>query len=138
MDADQLSLRAAEHLWSIRVLALHIVAVRASWFHRWMREGGPELARFLDIDDRPEAETLGAGEITAALRGTWSSLALSLGAWTESDLDREFQSWRPSSGGERPWRTRRWIVWHVAEHDLHHGGEISLTLGMHGLGGLDV
>jgi hypothetical protein len=26
----------------------------------------------------------------------------------------------------------------VAEHDLHHGGEISLTLGMHGLAGLDL
>jgi uncharacterized damage-inducible protein DinB len=29
-------------------------------------------------------------------------------------------------------------VWHVAEHDLHHGGEISLTLGVHGLAGLDM
>jgi uncharacterized damage-inducible protein DinB len=25
------------------------------------------------------------------------------------------------------------VVWHVLEHDLHHGGEISLTLGMHGI-----
>ena len=29
--------------------------------------------------------------------------------------------------------SRAWIVWHVLEHDLHHGGEISHTLGMHGL-----
>jgi uncharacterized damage-inducible protein DinB len=28
---------------------------------------------------------------------------------------------------------RGWVVWHVMEHDLHHGGEVSLTLGMHGL-----
>ena len=29
--------------------------------------------------------------------------------------------------------SRAWMVWHVLEHDLHHGGEISLTLGMHGI-----
>jgi len=25
------------------------------------------------------------------------------------------------------------VVWHVLEHDLHHGGEISLMLGLHRL-----
>jgi uncharacterized damage-inducible protein DinB len=29
--------------------------------------------------------------------------------------------------------SRAWVVWHVMEHDLHHGGELSLTLGLHGL-----
>jgi uncharacterized damage-inducible protein DinB len=29
--------------------------------------------------------------------------------------------------------SRAWVVWHVLEHDLHHGGELSLTLGLHGL-----
>jgi hypothetical protein len=29
--------------------------------------------------------------------------------------------------------TRQWVIWHLIEHDLHHGGEISLTLGMYGL-----
>ena len=28
--------------------------------------------------------------------------------------------------------TRAWIVWHLIEHDLHHGGEISQSLGMIG------
>jgi uncharacterized damage-inducible protein DinB len=35
-------------------------------------------------------------------------------------------------------RTRGWIIWHVVEHDLHHGGELSLTLGMHGVPALDL
>ena len=26
-----------------------------------------------------------------------------------------------------------WSVWHVLEHDLHHGSEISRTLGIFGL-----
>jgi uncharacterized damage-inducible protein DinB len=29
--------------------------------------------------------------------------------------------------------TRQWILWHVLEHDLRHGGELFLTLGIHGL-----
>jgi uncharacterized damage-inducible protein DinB len=33
---------------------------------------------------------------------------------------------------------RGWVIWHVIEHDLHHGGELSLTLGMHGLAAPDL
>ena len=29
--------------------------------------------------------------------------------------------------------SRSWVIYHVLEHDLHHGGEISLILGMNGL-----
>jgi uncharacterized damage-inducible protein DinB len=29
--------------------------------------------------------------------------------------------------------TRQWIIWHLIEHDLHHGGELFYTLGAHGL-----
>jgi uncharacterized damage-inducible protein DinB len=138
LDTDRLSLRAAPQLWSVRTLANHIVGVRAWWFNGWMGEGGPELGRFLDFPDGEEAETRGAGEIVEALRSTWSSLATSLGAWTDADLATEFQRPVPNPEGNRPRRNRQYIVWHVAEHDLHHGGEISITLGMHGLPGLGV
>ena len=30
------------------------------------------------------------------------------------------------------------IIWHVLEYDLHHGGELSLSLGMHGLAAPDL
>jgi uncharacterized damage-inducible protein DinB len=40
--------------------------------------------------------------------------------------------------GKRYEFSRAWVVWHVLEHDLHHGGEISLTLGMHGLQAPDI
>jgi uncharacterized damage-inducible protein DinB len=51
--------------------------------------------------------------------------------WTAEDLDRTVV---------RPTRThhRGWVVWHVLEHDIHHGGEISQILGSHGLSGLDL
>jgi uncharacterized damage-inducible protein DinB len=33
---------------------------------------------------------------------------------------------------------RGWVVWHVIEHDLHHGGELGYSLGMHGLAAPDI
>lgn len=33
---------------------------------------------------------------------------------------------------------RGWIIWHVIEHDLHHGGEFSYSLGALGLAGLNL
>ncbi len=138
LDTGQLSWRAAPQLWSVRTLANHIVAVRAWWFHGWMGEGGPELGRFRDYDEGEESERREAAEIAAALRSSWSSLATCLSAWTDADLKAEFQRPVPNSQGQRPRRSRQYIVWHVAEHDLHHGGEISITLGMHGLPGLGV
>ncbi len=138
LGADQLSLRAAPGLWSVRTLASHIVGVRAWWFHAWMGEGGPQLGRFLDYGEGEESERREGPEIAAALRSTWASLAASLSAWTDADLGMEFQRPTPNAQGQRPRRTRQYIVWHVAEHDLHHGGEISITLGMHGLSGLGI
>jgi uncharacterized damage-inducible protein DinB len=136
LDAPQLSLQAAPHLRSIRTIANHIVGARASWFNIWMGEGGTQLARFTSYNEGSESETRAAAQIVEALGLTWSSLAASLSTWTQDDLDKQFQRPTPNAAGERPWRTRQWIIWHVAEHDLHHGGEISLTLGVHGLAGL--
>jgi hypothetical protein len=33
---------------------------------------------------------------------------------------------------------KRWYNWHAIEHDLHHGGELSFALGMHGLPAIDL
>ena len=33
----------------------------------------------------------------------------------------------------RPAVSLQWIIWHVLEHDIHHGSEISTILGVHGL-----
>ena len=53
-------------------------------------------------------------------------------------FERKPRGMEPTAAGERPWRDRRYIIWHVAEHDIHHGGEISIVLGMHGRPGLDM
>ena len=138
LDAGQLSLSAGRGLWSVRRLANHVVAARAWWFHDWMGEGGGALAELVDFDDAEGADEREGTAVVEALGRSWASVAASLAGWTDADLEERFQRPTPNVEGQRPWRTRRFIVWHVAEHDLHHGGEISLTLGMHGLPGLDL
>ena len=122
----------------MRRLANHIVAARAWWFGGWMGEETETLAPLIDYDDEEGADERDAGTVCDALNTSWASLETCLQRWTEADLGQEFQRPRPNQQGERPWRTRRYIVWHVAEHDVHHGGEISLILGMHGGRGLDL
>jgi uncharacterized damage-inducible protein DinB len=134
---EELSWSAAPNLWPIRTLANHIVAARAWWFGSWMGEGGDTLARLLDYDEDGGSSARDAPTICEALDASWVTLAECLSRWTEADLQQTFQRPR-ASPHHRPSRNRDWIIWHVAEHDLHHGGEISLTLGMHGGTGLDL
>jgi uncharacterized damage-inducible protein DinB len=138
LSEDQLSWRPADHMWSVRTLANHIVAVRAWWYGGWMVEGGQDLARFIDFDENEGSETRQAEEIVAGLRDSWAGVAASMRSWTEADMAQEFLRPIPDLEGRRRSRSRQWIIWHVAEHDVHHAGEISLILGMHGLTGLDL
>ena len=139
LSDEELSWSAGDGLWSVRVLACHIVAARAWWFHGWMGEGDDELGRLVSIDDEQiERPTMSADAVCAALDKSWADVRACLERWTEQELDAKFQRPSPNARGERPWRDRRYIVWHVAEHDLHHGGEISLTLGSHGRPGFDM
>ncbi len=133
LSDEQLSLQAAPHLWSIRMIANHIAAARSWWFHSWMGEGGPEFDAMSDFDEGEESGRRQATEIVKGLDATWSLVESCLRQWSEADLDTRFQRPVPNAAGERPWRDRRYIIWHVAEHDLHHGGEISFSLGMHGI-----
>ncbi len=32
----------------------------------------------------------------------------------------------PLYNGEDQTYTRQWVIWHLIEHDLHHGGELPL------------
>jgi len=134
LAAEQLALRAAPKLRSVGMIAAHIVGARVRWFHRLMGEGGVDI-HLLGIWDRPEAPVRSAAELVQGLEDSWQLIQNSLAHWTLADLDHVFEG---RYEGEEYSFTRQWIIWHVIEHDLHHGGEISLTLGAHGLLGLDL
>ncbi len=133
LSADQLRLRAAPALRPIGENVAHIVATRVGWFNNYMQENDPQIAPLREWDDLdvPQPER-SAAELVAGMDASWQFMQDRLGRWTPADLARTFPHDDPA------WRdthvtARSWVVWHVLEHDLHHGGEISLTLGMHGL-----
>jgi uncharacterized damage-inducible protein DinB len=84
-------------------------------------------AQWEDVEDHPRD----AEELVDALTRTWAIVDDCLRRWTAEDLAATIT---------RPDRThhRGWVVWHVMEHDIHHGGEISQILGSNGLAGLDL
>ncbi|HLI06453.1 MAG TPA: DinB family protein [Ktedonobacteraceae bacterium] len=133
---EQLELRAAPHLRSIGQNAVHIVATRAGWFHGLMQRGDAEIAVLAEWNDRDlNAPIKSATELVAGLETTWKMIEHALANWTPADLEYVYEG----KWDDEPYRlTRQWVIWHVIEHDLHHGGEISFTLGMHNLPAIDI
>jgi uncharacterized damage-inducible protein DinB len=129
LSTEQLALRVGPSLWPVWQLAAHIVAARVHWFQGWMGEGEAGLAD-LDQWDDDGAPPRTAADLTDGLERTWRMIDECLERWTPAMLDDRFERRR---GGTTETETRRWIVWHVIEHDLHHGGELFLTLGSHGV-----
>ena len=146
LTAEQLALRAAPGLRSIGENALHIVGCRAFWYTEFLGEdGGEEMKPYARWNEvalgapyaswNEVARALGAPVPTAAelaqgLDRTWQFMADCLARWSPAEMHQTF----PDDGDGTPVElSRAWVVWHVLEHDLHHGGEISLTLGVHDL-----
>jgi uncharacterized damage-inducible protein DinB len=63
-------------------------------------------------------------------------LKAGLERWTPGDYEHTFTI--EKEDGQVESLTRGWVVWHLIEHDLHHGGELSLLLGSHGLRGVEL
>lgn len=141
LSVEQLALPAASHKWTIGMLAQHIVANRVWWFQVWMGEGSPDLAPIAHWDpaDYMYQPPLDAAELVAGLKSTWDMIATSLARWTVADFGQIFQppaTLREEERGNFPPFSRQWIIWHVLEHEIHHGGELSLALGSYGLAGI--
>ena len=150
LTPEELALRTAPHQWAVWQLAAHVAGSRAYWFQDVLGEGDAatralfrvdrttvpglslEDAGWEDVEDQPRS----ADELVDGLQRTWAIVDECLRRWTAEDLEASIV--RPSTA-DRPSRThqRGWVVWHVLEHDIHHGGEISQILGSNGLAGLD-
>jgi uncharacterized damage-inducible protein DinB len=147
LTSDQLGLRPTPGLRSIGETALHIVGCRMFWLTGFLGEGSGEAmqayARWNEValgapyaSWDAVAQALGApaptgAELAKALEHSWHLMADCLARWSPADLRQSF----PDEGedGTPIEVSRAWVVWHVLEHDLHHGGEVSHTLGMYGL-----
>jgi uncharacterized damage-inducible protein DinB len=131
---DQLALRAAPQLRSIGELAAHVIAVRARCLYFVLEEGEATLADLVRWD-RTDAPVRTVPELLSGLDSTWQVLQDGLSLWRSSDLEDTLQG---EKEGVTYHSTRQRVIWHMLEHDIHHAGELSLTLGMHGGVGLDL
>ena len=141
LSPEQLALPAAAHHWPIGMVVQHMLADRVWWFQLWMGQGSPELAPILrwDAGAGMEAPLHEADELVGALEATWSMISGALARWTAADLGHVFSPPAALSEAERiafGELTRQWIIWHVLEHEIHHGGELSVALGGYGLAGI--
>ncbi len=130
LSPDQLSLRAAPQLRSIGDLATHIIGTRAGWLYYTLGKGDEHLVSLASQPARSAAELVGG------LEATWQVVQDALNHWTTADLTEIVRD--TDENGEDQAYTRQWVIWHLLEHDLHHGGELSFTLGMHGLIGIAI
>lgn len=142
LSPEQLALPAGHRSWSIGMLIQHMIADRVWWFQVWMGEGDPALAPIAHWDPNDaegENHPLTSPELTSALESTWQMINTALSRWTAADLAQEFSPPSVMSAEEQeafgPW-TRQEIVWHVLEHEITHGGELSQVLGGLGLDGV--
>ena len=130
LTAEQLELSAAPHLRTVGQNATHIIGCRAGWFTYVLREDGGEEMKALTAWDESGAPARTAAELVQGLERTWDFMAERITRWSPEDMQQTFpDDW----DGEIVQLSRAWIIWHLIEHDLHHGGELSLTLGMHGI-----
>ena len=141
LSGEQLAYSSGPDGWTIGQLAQHIVANRVWWFQMWMGEGDPALAPIAHWDpaDPVEVPAQDSSSLVTGLASTWQMIERALSTWTADDLPTVFGPPDAMSEEEREMFgnfSRKWIIWHVLEHEIHHGGEISLILGNHGLPGI--
>ena len=133
--AEQLTLSSAPHLRSVGSLAAHIIGTRAGWFHRLMGEGGDDIVALMGWGRVGTPVPTSTTELVAGLETTWRMIVAALARWTTADMEHVYSGER---NGQSYSLARNWVIWHLIEHDLHHGGELSLTLGMHNLPAIDI
>jgi uncharacterized damage-inducible protein DinB len=133
LSSEQLALRVAPHLRSVGENVAHIISGRVSNF-LVLGEADAKLA-LLEIWDEPGAPPKSAAELVSGLESTWQMIQAALVRWTNVNLNDVFED---VENGKVTHFTRQSIIWSTIKHDLHHGGEVSLTLGTHHIEALDL
>ncbi len=135
LSDDQLSIRPAPDLLPFWALIGHTAAMRVYWLCEVVGEPGAESTPFWDgVTTIDWADDLGqphsADELAAALDATFAVVDGCLDRWTMDMLTEEV---------ERRYldivsvHTRGSVLQRLLTHEAWHAGELSLTLGIHGL-----
>lgn len=137
----QLRWRPPAQLSSVGELARHISLGRITWFARMGAPGSAALLEQIsvweqdsdgnrDIVESALAITEQADALVHWLEITWQMVATTLQQWQVADLSQTYpHTWN----GQVYAVSRQWTIWRILTHDVHHGGQIALLLGMQGI-----
>jgi uncharacterized damage-inducible protein DinB len=134
LTQEHLLLQPARHMWPLGQIVQHIISVRAGWFSATLQDADAAMHAYMGWGQW-DSSTRSAEELVRGLDETWAFIETRLQRWTPADYAKTFPD---EADGQVYEVSRSWVVSHVLEHDLHHGGEVSLILGMHGLRALDL
>ncbi len=130
----QLLLRPAPHLWPLGQVVQHIISVRAGWFSGTLQDPDAAMEAYMLWSGR-DSPARSAAELVRGLGDTWAFIESRVKRWTDADGAQTFPD---EDNGQVYQVSRSWVIYHVLEHDLHHGSEVSLILGMNGLTPLEI
>ncbi len=139
MSPEQLAIRPSPDGWPIWATVGHTAGMRVYWLCDVIGEGGAETTPFADAANNGWEDDLdhprSAGELVEALDATWALIDPCLDRWTIDMLADEF---RRTSSGTVQVHTRGSILQRLFSHEAYHCGELSQTLGIHGLPQIDL
>lgn len=141
LSREQLIWRPEPQLRSTGEIARHISLGRITWFARMDAPGSQQVTdriEFWDLDDDGNRDvveekiaiTEDANELVTWLEFTWGMIHQTLTTWNVSDL---LQSYDHVWNGKKYRVSRQWTLWRILSHDIYHGGELSLMLGLQGI-----
>ena len=139
MTDEGLAIRPAPDLPPIWATVGHTAGARVYWLCHVVGEPGAEQTPFTDPTgdgwedhlDHPRS----APELVSALDTTWSIIDGVLDRWTPAMLGEDVAR---RYGDERQIHTRASILQRLFTHEAYHCGELSQTLGIHGLPQIDL
>ncbi|HEY3312255.1 MAG TPA: DinB family protein [Anaerolineales bacterium] len=126
---QQLALQPAPGMWPLEQIVQHIISVRAGWFSGTLQDNDEAMDAYM-YWARRDSPFRSATELARGMDETWAFIEARLQRWTPEDCARTFPD---EMDGQTYEISRSWVIYHVMEHDLHHGSEVSLILGMNGL-----
>ena len=142
----QLAWRPIANLRSVGELVRHIAFGRLDCFLRIDAPGSHALAaqiseweqdphgnQYVMDNAIPDPENI--ADLVRWLEDTWDMIAQTLKTWTVDDLMKTYRhTWRGNTYAV----SYQWTIWRILAHDIHHGGELAVMLGMQGLASLEL
>jgi uncharacterized damage-inducible protein DinB len=141
LTPEQLALPVGSPTWPIWASVSHVAGARVYWLCHVFGEPGQEATPFREVDvanvgwEDDLAHPRRADELVEALTSSWAIVARCLATWTPESLG---QTARRAWGDKIQIHTRQSVLWRLITHDAFHSGEVSLVLGSHGLGAIEM